>query len=228
MPQNLAKTSDDFKAKMLTPRFRKRFFQGYDPAEVDVLIDNWLKKISDLTEQNIQQSMKLQEASNYVKELEAQRAEETHGIALVMTTAENTAKQIVSDATTKAANLERVAGTTLSTAKFQAKQILESAESEAITLRAELNKEVEQAHTRLYNEAAMVQGAIGKKISAANETFTQLAVLSDQMKNYANQALGDISYVMTDGDQMTEITSILQLKHEVVTVTRTDVKKITT
>ena len=227
MPQNLTEISNGISRKMKIPQFRKRF-QGYAPAEVDVVIDDWKKQIFDLTEQNIQQSMKLQEASNYVKELEAQRAEETRGIALVMMTAEKTAQRMVSEATVKATNLERTAQNELSAARLQAKQILENAESEATALRMELNEEVGQAHIRLCNQAAMVQGAIGKKISAANETFTQLAVLSDQMKNYANQALGDISYVMPDGDQITEITSILQLKREVVTVTRTDVKKITT
>ena len=220
MQYPLAEISNGSDTRMLKPRFKKRF-QGYDPTEVDALIDNWQKKIVDLSEQNIQQAVKLQAAYSFIEKMEEQRSEEAHGIVLAMTVAKKTAERIISEAEVKAADLEHAAASALSVAHIKAKRIIEEAGMEAAERRAALNE-----------ESAMIEGAIAQKLSATHEMFAQLAMLSDTVKSRltemlddvtdeANKALVDISGSLPAGFQLPKITPVLQVRNEVVTVTST-------
>ena len=179
-PVQIPENSDE---KMLVPRFRKRI-QGYDPAEVDALVDDWQKKIADLSEQNTQQAMALQDASRFVAEVKEKSVEDTRLLTLVMATAEKVSGQIVADANADAKKMKQSAQHELFNARNEAKEIIAKAESEAAERRARMDKEMEQARIKLRRDAEMVQRAIEQKLSDAHKTFAQLAALSVNVKDH--------------------------------------------
>ena len=211
--------------KMLTPRFRKRF-QGYDPAEVDALIDDWQKKISDLSEQNVQQAMTLQEASRFVAEVKAKSAEDARLLTLVMATAEKAAGKIIADAKAEADKLKYDANNTVVTARIKAKKMIEDAESEAAEIRAALDKDTEQAYAVLQGEAIRIQGMVNQKLSGAKTMFAQLSAASENVRNLldgvdneANKALSEIKYALPAVDGLSGEVSVLEMKREVIRLT---------
>ena len=230
MQYKLAKISDDSDEKMLNPRFKKRF-QGYDPAEVDVLIDNWQKKITALSEQNVQQAMKLQAASRFVAEMKAKSTKDARLLTLVMATAEKAAEKIIAEAKAEADELKYDANNALVTARVTAKQMIENAESETAKLRAAIDMETEQAYAALQDETVRLQGMVNQKLSDAKTVFAQLSAASDNLRNLldgvdneTNKALAEIKYALPAIDGFSGEVSVLEMRREVIRLT--NVQKI--
>ena len=225
MQYQLAEISNSLDMKILKPRFKKRF-QGYDPFEVDLLIDNWQKKMAALSEQNTQQAMTLQEASRIIAEVKEKSAEDARLLTLVMATAEKVAGKIIAEAKAEADELKYDANNAVVTARVTARQIIDDAESVAAKRRAALDMETERAYAALQDEAIRLQGMVNQKLSGAKAVFTQLSSASDNVRNLldgvdneANKALTEIQYALPAIDGLSGEVSILKMRRDVIRLT---------